>query len=154
MKKVAYRVRINMQMERVVRRRPVRIVRVRLATNSKVNSLGFTCPQFHLKTTTLNPLQASTTTLNLFTTLLFPLTNHLSAELLRLVEAILPNAALVNARNCQVTEWDSVLVPSVSLAFPPSEVSSKASVVVCEVLEQSAKEEGDTVEVFDNEEEG
>ncbi|KAG0143678.1 hypothetical protein CROQUDRAFT_96004 [Cronartium quercuum f. sp. fusiforme G11] len=63
-------------------------------------------------------------------------------------------AALVNARNYEVTEWDSALVPYVSLAFPPSDASSKASVVVREVLEQSAKEEGDTVEVFDDEEEG
>ncbi|KAG0145043.1 hypothetical protein CROQUDRAFT_707334 [Cronartium quercuum f. sp. fusiforme G11] len=63
-------------------------------------------------------------------------------------------AALINACNYKVTEWDSALVPYVSLAFPPSNVPSKASVVVREVLEQSTKEEGETVEVFDDEEEG
>jgi elongation factor 3 len=63
-------------------------------------------------------------------------------------------AALVNARNYEVTEWDSALVPYVSLALPPSIATEKAASVVREVLEQSAKEEGDTVEVFEDEEEG
>ncbi|KAH9453859.1 hypothetical protein MJO28_006852 [Puccinia striiformis f. sp. tritici] len=63
-------------------------------------------------------------------------------------------AALVNARNYEVTEWDSALIPYVTLALPPSIATEKASSVVREVLEQSAKEEGDTVEVFEDEEEG
>jgi len=63
-------------------------------------------------------------------------------------------AALVNARNYEVTEWDSALIPYVTLALPPSIATEKAASVVREVLEQSAKEEGDTVEVFEDEEEG
>lgn len=63
-------------------------------------------------------------------------------------------AALVNARNYEVTEWDSALIPYVSLTLPSAIAAEKAASVVREVLEQSAKEEGDTVEVFDDEEEG
>ncbi|KNZ57536.1 uncharacterized protein VP01_2134g3 [Puccinia sorghi] len=63
-------------------------------------------------------------------------------------------AALVNARNYEVTEWDSALIPYVTLALPPSIATEKAAAVVREVLEQSAKQEGDTVEVFEDEEEG
>lgn len=63
-------------------------------------------------------------------------------------------SALVNARNYEVTEWESALIPYVKLAFPPSVAVQKAPGVVREVLEQSAKEEGDTVEVFEDEEEG
>nr|ANN11961.1 elongation factor 3 [Puccinia helianthi] len=63
-------------------------------------------------------------------------------------------AALVNARNYEVTEWDSALIPYVSLALPPAIAAEKSASVVREVLEQSAKEEGDVVEVFEDEEEG
>lgn len=63
-------------------------------------------------------------------------------------------AALVNARNYEVTEWESALVPYVTLAFDPTIAVQKAPIVVREVLEQSAKEEGDVVEVFEDEEEG
>ncbi|CAH7673851.1 P-loop containing nucleoside triphosphate hydrolase protein [Phakopsora pachyrhizi] len=63
-------------------------------------------------------------------------------------------AALVNARNYEVTEWDSSLIPYVTLALPSSIAAEKAASIVREVLEQSAKEEGDSVEVFDDEEEG
>lgn len=63
-------------------------------------------------------------------------------------------AALVNARNYEVTEWDSALIPYVSIALPPAIATEKSASVVREVVEQSAKEEGDVVEVFEDEEEG
>jgi len=63
-------------------------------------------------------------------------------------------AALVNARNYEVTEWESALVAYVTLALSPSVAAEKAPVIVREVLEKSAAEEGDAVEVFDDEEEG
>jgi elongation factor 3 len=63
-------------------------------------------------------------------------------------------AALVNARNYEVTEWESALVAYVTLALSPSIAAEKAPVIVREVLDKSAAEEGDAVEVFDDEEEG
>jgi elongation factor 3 len=61
-------------------------------------------------------------------------------------------AALVNARNFEVTEWGSSLTSYVTLALPKDSVA--ALIIVREVLEKSAKEEGDEVEAFDDEEAG
>ncbi|ORY75334.1 P-loop containing nucleoside triphosphate hydrolase protein [Leucosporidium creatinivorum] len=63
-------------------------------------------------------------------------------------------ANLVNARNFEPTEWESSLVPYVSLALPHEIRANEAITVVKDVLEKSALEEGETVEVFDDEEEG
>ncbi|KAI5475384.1 elongation factor 3 [Pseudohyphozyma bogoriensis] len=63
-------------------------------------------------------------------------------------------ANLVNARNYEPTEWDTALIPYVSLALPHATRANAAGGVVREVLEASAKEEGEKVEVFDDEEEG
>lgn len=63
-------------------------------------------------------------------------------------------AALVNARNFEVVEWESALAPYVSLALTKEGIADKAPTVVRDLLEKSAKQEGDEVEVFDDEEEG
>jgi elongation factor 3 len=61
---------------------------------------------------------------------------------------------LVNARNYEVTEWDSTLIPYISLALPHAIRANEAATVVRDLLEKSAQEEGETVETFDDEEEG
>jgi elongation factor 3 len=60
-------------------------------------------------------------------------------------------ANLLNARNYEFTEWETVLTPYVNLGVP--EIAS-AQPVVRQILEQSAKESGGEVEAFEDEEEG
>lgn len=63
-------------------------------------------------------------------------------------------ANLVNARNFELTEWEVCLVPYVSLALPHSMRANSAATVVRQILEKSALDEGESVEVFEDEEEG
>ncbi|GAA6020114.1 hypothetical protein JCM11491_006402 [Sporobolomyces phaffii] len=63
-------------------------------------------------------------------------------------------AHLCNARNWEPTEWESALVPYVTLALPHSIRANSAAGVVKDVLEKSASDEGETVEAFADEEEG
>lgn len=63
-------------------------------------------------------------------------------------------ASLVNARNFELTEWEVCLVPYVSLALPHSLRANAAAGIVRSILEASALEEGEKVEVFEDEEEG
>jgi elongation factor 3 len=60
-------------------------------------------------------------------------------------------ANLLNARNYEYTEWETVLAPYVNLGVP--EVAS-AQPIVKDILNRSAKESGGVVEAFDDEEEG
>jgi elongation factor 3 len=61
------------------------------------------------------------------------------------------SANLLNARNYEVTEWETVLCPYVNLGVPEA---AKAQPIVRDILEKSAKETGAEVEVFEDEEEG
>ncbi|KAM0753933.1 elongation factor 3 [Meredithblackwellia eburnea MCA 4105] len=63
-------------------------------------------------------------------------------------------ANLINARNYEPTEWDVSLIPYLSLALPHAIRANAAQGVAREILEKSASDEGETVEVFDDEEEG
>lgn len=63
-------------------------------------------------------------------------------------------ANLTNAHNFEPTEWESALVPYVSLALPHEIRANEAITVARQILEKSAVEEGETVEVFPDEEEG
>merc|ERR1712093_405461 len=60
-------------------------------------------------------------------------------------------AALLNARNYELVEWETTLVPYVNLGVPEAD---KAQPIVRDILEASAKEAGEAVESFDDEEEG
>ncbi|SCV72493.1 BQ2448_4032 [Microbotryum intermedium] len=75
-----------------------------------------------------------------------------SAPLVHYIASLVAN--LVNARNFEPTEWDSALVPYVSLALPHSIRANEAQTVVRAVLEKSASDEGEEIEVFPDEEEG
>lgn len=59
----------------------------------------------------------------------------------------------MNARNCEATEWETALVPYITLALP-NDASDKAQDVARDILERSANETGEEVEVFPDEEEG
>ncbi|GAA5868264.1 hypothetical protein JCM3774_000986 [Rhodotorula dairenensis] len=61
---------------------------------------------------------------------------------------------LCTARNWESTEWESSLVPYVSLALPASIRANSAIEVARDLLQELAKEEGETVEAFPDEEEG
>lgn len=63
-------------------------------------------------------------------------------------------ANLVNARNYEPSEWDNALIPYISLALPHAVRQNAAGGVVRAILEASAKEEGETIETFEDEEEG
>jgi elongation factor 3 len=60
-------------------------------------------------------------------------------------------AALLNARNYELTEWEVALVPYVNLGVPEAD---KAQPIVKDILERSAKEAGQTAEILEDEEEG
>lgn len=60
-------------------------------------------------------------------------------------------AALLNARNYELVEWETALVPYINLGVPEAD---KAQPIVRDILERSAKETGEAVEAFDDEEEG
>ena len=61
-------------------------------------------------------------------------------------------ANLTNARNFETTEWDSCLIPYLTLVKGASAEQAKA--VVKSLLDTLAKSTGEEVEVFDDEEEG
>ena len=61
---------------------------------------------------------------------------------------------LCTARNWESTEWESSLVPYVSLALPASIRANSAIEVARDLLQELAKEEGQEVEAFPDEEEG
>jgi len=61
-------------------------------------------------------------------------------------------ANLINARNYELSEWESALVRYVSLGV--AQDASKAQPIVKDLLEASAKETGETVDLLDDEEEG
>lgn len=63
-------------------------------------------------------------------------------------------ANLVNARNFELTEWESCLTSYIALALPHAVRANAAGGVVREILEKSALEEGESAEVFEDEEEG
>ncbi|KAL8293230.1 hypothetical protein RQP46_000924 [Phenoliferia psychrophenolica] len=63
-------------------------------------------------------------------------------------------ANLINGRNYEPTEWDVTLIPYVSLALPHALRANAAQGIVRDLLEKSAQEEGEVVEVFEDEEEG
>lgn len=60
-------------------------------------------------------------------------------------------AALLNARNYELVEWETALVAYVNLGVPEAD---KAQTIVKDILEKSAKEVGGVVEAFEDEEEG
>lgn len=60
-------------------------------------------------------------------------------------------SAIINARNFELIEWETALVPYVALGIPEAQ---KASTIVKELLERSAKTAGEEVEVLEDEEEG
>jgi elongation factor 3 len=61
---------------------------------------------------------------------------------------------LCTARNWESTEWESALTSYVALALPESIRANAAIEVSRDLLQTLAKEEGQTVEAFDDEEEG
>ncbi|GAA6036992.1 hypothetical protein JCM8097_005495 [Rhodosporidiobolus ruineniae] len=61
---------------------------------------------------------------------------------------------LCTARNFEPTEWESCLTPYVALALPESIRANKAIDVARDLLEKLAKDEGETIESFPDEEEG
>jgi elongation factor 3 len=60
-------------------------------------------------------------------------------------------SALINARNFELVEWETALVPYVALGIPEA---AKAQTIVKELLERSAKTAGGEVEILEDEEEG
>jgi elongation factor 3 len=60
-------------------------------------------------------------------------------------------SALIDARNFELTEWETALVPYVSLGIPEAQ---KANGVVKDLLERSAKTAGGSAEILEDEEEG
>ena len=75
-----------------------------------------------------------------------------SSPLVHYIAGLVAN--LVNGRNFELTEWEVCLVPYVSLALPHSMRANSAGTVVRQILEKSALDEGETAEVFEDEEEG
>jgi elongation factor 3 len=63
-------------------------------------------------------------------------------------------ANLVNARNFELTEWEVCLIPYVSLALDHAIRANSAGTIVRAILEKSALDEGESAEVFEDEEEG
>lgn len=61
-------------------------------------------------------------------------------------------ANLINARNYEAAEWETTLVPYVSLGV--AQDASQAPAIVRDLLDRVAKETGESVEVLDDEEEG
>ena len=75
-----------------------------------------------------------------------------SSPLIDYIASLVAN--LINARNYEPTEWDVTLIPYISLALPHALRANAAQGIVREILEKSAQEEGEVVEVFEDEEEG
>jgi len=81
----------------------------------------------------------------------FPNTGlHTTSPLVIYISQLAAN--LCNARNYELSEWESALVRYVSLGV--AQDASKASPIVKDLLEACAKEVGEAVEALDDEEEG
>lgn len=61
-------------------------------------------------------------------------------------------SSLIDARNYEQTEWETTLIPYVSLGV--SQDATKAPSIVRDLLERTAKATGETVDANDDEEEG
>ncbi|KAK4048767.1 translational elongation factor EF-1 alpha [Microbotryomycetes sp. JL201] len=75
-----------------------------------------------------------------------------ASPLLHYISSLMAN--LVNARNFELTEWESATVPYVSLALPHAIRANEAITVVRACLEKLVIEGGEELDVFPDEEEG
>ncbi|GEM09407.1 elongation factor 3 [Rhodotorula toruloides] len=75
-----------------------------------------------------------------------------SSPLVHYIATLVGNIA--TARNWESTEWESALTPYIALALPASIRANLAIEVARDVLQQLAKDEGEEVEAFPDEEEG